>query len=201
VVEYFGSDNGYAAKRGKNADEFSYLQNRASQEYSGLRINEYNNDDMTELFRKRWQAKTVRSQSISCYAQFRACVCQFARFCVTLKLVEAEEICSRGTLLRLVSESSVVKGLFGFWQSRAVAYAVYSKVNLLKIIVCNAWEYYGVKSEEVYKIEARDVNEYIMSVATGNKNETRSSSSARRHVDVRANREDLFYPLITKGAA
>jgi hypothetical protein len=136
VVEYSGSDNGNAAKRGKNADEF-YLQNRASQEYSGLRINEHNNDDMTKLFRTRWQAKTVRSQSISCYAQFRACVCQFARFCVTLKLVD-EEICSRGTLLRLVSESSVVEGLVGFWQSRAVAYTVYSKVNLLKILVRDA---------------------------------------------------------------
>ena len=85
----------------KNAEEFSSLQNRASQGYSGLRINEHNNDDIAELFRKKCQAKAVRGQSISCYAQFHACVGQFARFCITLKLVEAEEICCLGTLLRL----------------------------------------------------------------------------------------------------
>jgi hypothetical protein len=103
--------------------------------------------------------------------------------------------------LRPVSETSVVEGLVGFWQSRAVTYSVYSKFNLLKILVRDAWEYFGVKSEEVYKIKARDVNEYLMFVANGDKNETIRSASARHHVDVRATREDLFYPLISKGVS
>jgi hypothetical protein len=194
LVGSSGSDRVGASRRGNSDNEFSCTLNRVSQGYSGLRIHEHNNADVAEIFRKKWQAKALRGQPISCYAQFRACVGQFARFCVTLKIAEAEEICNRGTLLRLVSECRVVEGFVGFWQMRALSSTVYSKVTLLKILVREAWGYFGLTSDETKRIKARDVNEYLMSVAAAEKTETRRSASGRRQVDVRAKEGRLFLP-------
>jgi hypothetical protein len=65
VVEPPGSDNRNAAKPGKNIEEFSSLQNRASQGYSGLHVNERNSNDMGAsrqdwlgTMPRRWWART-----------------------------------------------------------------------------------------------------------------------------------------------
>jgi hypothetical protein len=53
VVEYPSSDNRNAAKPGINTEEISSLQNRASQGFNGLHVNEHNNNDM-EASRQDW---------------------------------------------------------------------------------------------------------------------------------------------------
>jgi hypothetical protein len=80
-----------------------------------LRLNEENNEEVAEIFKKKWKARAIRGQSILSYTHFRSCAGQFARCCVTLGLVEAHKLCECGMMLLLVCESSVVEGFVGFF--------------------------------------------------------------------------------------
>jgi hypothetical protein len=163
--------------------------------YEGLRLNEDNNEDVAEIFKKKWKAKAIRGQSILSYTQFRSCAGQFARFCVTLGIVEAHKICERGMLLRLVCESSVVEGFVGFFQTRAMSSTICSKATILTILSREAWGFFASASDEVTKNKARDVNDYLKSVSSAEKTETRREARGRRHVSVRAQEGRLFLPF------
>jgi hypothetical protein len=169
-------------------------RDRASQGYAALKISEENNEDISELFRKKWAAKAVRGQPLHTYAQLRACAGQYARFCVTLKLVKVQDVCERGCLLRLVAEIEIVQAFVGFWQARAVSSTVYSKACQLKVLVHEAWTFFGVNEDERGKGKSREVYEYILSVASAEKTESRRLTSGRRDVDVRALEGKLFLP-------
>jgi hypothetical protein len=166
----------------------------AQNSYAALRINEENNEDVAELFRKKWASKALRGQPLHSYAQLRACAGQFLRFCVTLKLVEADAVCDRGSLFHLVCEIDIVQGFVSFWQARAVCSTVYSKVCQLKVLLHESWAYFGMVNDTTRRHKAREVNEYILSVAAAEKTETRRLSSGRRAVDVRATEGKLFLP-------
>jgi hypothetical protein len=170
------------------------LSHNAQKNYAALRINEENNEDVAELFRKKWASKALRGQPLNSYAQLRACTGQFCRFCITLRLVEAEAVCDRGTLFHLVCEVDLVRGFVAFWQARATCSTVYSKVCQLKVLLHEAWTYFGLTSDEARRHKTREVNEFILSVAAAEKTETRRLSSGRRDVDVRATEGKLFLP-------
>jgi hypothetical protein len=171
-----------------------YRSRQSSQIYAALRMNEENNEDIAEIFKKQWAAKAIRGQPLNSYAQFRVCVGQLARFCATLKLVKVEDICERGSILRLVCELEIVQGFVGFWQARAVSSTVYSKVTQLKALVHEAWTFFSRTGDDVRRSKTRDVHEYVLSVATAEKTESRRLASGRRDVNVRALDGKLFLP-------
>ena len=159
-----------------------------------MRISEENNEVIAEMFKKKWAAKAIRGQPLNSYAQFRVCVGQLARFCATLNLVKAEDLCERGAILRLVCEIEIMEGYVGFWQARAASSTVYSKVTQLKILVHEAWTFFGRTGDDVRRNKTRDVHEYVLAVATAEKTESRRLASGRRDVNVRAIEGKLFLP-------
>jgi hypothetical protein len=102
-------------------------------------------------------------------------------------------------LLRLVCESSVVKGFVGFFQTRAMSSTICSKATILTILSREAWGFFASASDEVTKHKARDVNDYLKSVSSAEKTETRREARGRRHVSVRAQEGRLFLPFAFEG--
>jgi hypothetical protein len=190
-------DTRQAASRGpggRGDAPLSWRRDCTAQSYAALGMNEENNEDIAEIFKKKWACKAIRGQPLNAYAQLRACAGQIARFCITLGLVDATRVCERGALLNRVCEMQVVQGFVGFWQARALCSTVYSKVCQLKVLVHEAWSFFSMKGEELRKHKAREVHEYILSVAAAEKTETRRISSGRRELDVRAQQGRLFLP-------
>jgi hypothetical protein len=124
--EHLGTDGVSASAGGRSLavrSDYVLLSGfqKSSQIYAALRLSEENNEDIADIFQKKWAAKAIRGQPLNSYAQFRVCVGQLARFCTTLNLVKAEDLCERGEILRLVCELEIVQGFVGFWQARAAS--------------------------------------------------------------------------------
>jgi hypothetical protein len=70
-----------------------------------------------------------------------------------------------------------------------------SKATILTIMSYGAWGFFASASDEVTKNKSRDVNDYLKSVPSVEKTETRRKARGRRHVSVRAKEGSLFLPF------
>jgi hypothetical protein len=59
-------------------------------------------------------------------------------------------------------------------------------VTQIKALVQEAWTYFSRTGDDVRRSKPRDVQEYVLSVATAEKTESRRPASRRRNVNVRA---------------
>jgi hypothetical protein len=113
--------------------------------YVGLSLSHcpVNCPDLLYCYEQIFEMRIQRGGRPDGYSQFKAVSGQLARFAVAAEVVTADTFCSPGGLLRLATNSRLIRAFIGGFQKNAQASTVYSKATLLGNICKMARQHFG----------------------------------------------------------
>jgi hypothetical protein len=154
---------------------------RGEVSYRGLHVSHENNEDLFFIFKHKFQAKSVRGQSLSSYEQLRACAGQFLRFSVVCGLVPLSRGCDSGRLFYSVLSMDVVQTFLAYFQLRCSASTVLAKAFHLRTISRYAERFYSsVAMDDGNKARAALMTDYLTSACSAEKCEARRGTARMR---------------------
>jgi hypothetical protein len=154
---------------------------RGEVSYRGLHVSHENNEDLLFIFKHKFEAKSVRGQSLSSYEQLRACAGQFLRFSVVCGLVPLSRGCDSGRLFYSVLSMDVVQTFLAYFQLRCSASTVLAKAFHLRTISRYAERFYSsVAMDDGNKARAALMTDYLTSACSAEKCEARRGTARMR---------------------
>jgi hypothetical protein len=154
---------------------------RGEVSYRGLHVSHENNEDIHFIFKHKFEAKSVRGQSLSSYEQLRACAGQFLRFAVVCGLVPLSRGCDSGRLFYSVLSMDVVQAFLAYFQLRCSASTVLAKAFHLRTISRYAERFYSsLAMDDGNKARAALMTDYLTSACSAEKCEARRGTARMR---------------------
>jgi hypothetical protein len=154
---------------------------RGEVSYRGLHVSHENNEDIQFIFKHKFEAKSVRGQSLSSYEQLRACAGQFLRFSVVCGLVPLSHGCDSGRLFYSVLSMDVVQAFLAYFQLRCSASTVLAKAFHLRTISRYAERFYSsLAMDDGNKARAALMTDYLTSACSAEKCEARRGTARMR---------------------
>ena len=180
-----GRDEESSMRDDRDGNGQQHVRPGGQRPYLGLALSVRNNADLEAIFKSKYEAKYVRGQPITTFHQLRACIGQFARFSVVFRVLRKKEVCESGALFKAVGRLALVKLFLSNFQLRASSSTVLCKAMHLKTLSIHAESYFIGKGEERPAANAAVVTEYLRTVCSAEKTETRRGAASMQREEVR----------------
>jgi hypothetical protein len=111
--------------------------------YVSVGLSEKNNADLQHIYNTIYKPKAMRGQPIHGFVNLRSAAGQYARLCISLELVRAEDLYKPGELFSLIILEHPIQLYVYFFQARARATTINGKLHHLKVLAEFAENYFS----------------------------------------------------------
>jgi hypothetical protein len=116
--------------------------------YLSVSLNEENCSDLLQIYNTIYRPKAMRGQPINGFMNLRSVVGQYARLCIALRLVNADDLYQPGALFTLIILEEPVQLFVYYFQARARATTVNAKLHHLKVLAEFSETFFSAQPEQ-----------------------------------------------------